>query len=75
MLRYYGLKKDLFTNGCKKTLKFVQNVEKITQGKEVLEMELIDIFVIIVQHGLALNEDQKTYKKSSLKNIFIKDKY
>ncbi len=50
-------------------------MEKITQGKEVLEMELIDIFVIIVQHGLALNEDQKTYKKSSLKNIFIKDKY
>jgi len=39
LLRYYGLKKDLFTNGCKKTLKFVQVVKKTTQEKEVLEEE------------------------------------
>jgi len=39
LLRYYGLKKDLFTNGCKKTLKLVQTVEKIIQEKEVFVEE------------------------------------
>jgi len=36
---YNGLKKDLFTNGCKKTIKDVPNVEKIIFKKEVKEEE------------------------------------
>jgi len=38
-------------------------------------MELIGIFAMIVYHGSVQNEDQQTYKKLSLKSMFIKDKY
>ena len=38
-------------------------------------MELIDIFVMIVYHGLAQKEDLQIYKKLSLKSTFTKDKY
>ena len=33
------VKKGLFTNGCKKTLKFVQTAHKITQEKEAYKEE------------------------------------
>jgi hypothetical protein len=38
-------------------------------------MELIDIIVVNVVLGLAQNEDLKTYRKSSSKSMFTKDKY
>jgi len=38
-------------------------------------MELIGIIAMNVLLGLAQKEDQKTYKKSSLKSMFINDKY
>jgi hypothetical protein len=46
--------KGLFTNGCKKVLKYVQTVNQIILKIEVQEEELKDIFVKIV--GLHLVE-------------------
>lgn len=70
-----GLKEGLFTNGCKKTLKLAQNAIKVMYKNEALEEVLLDTFVMIVIYHLVLKEDQKIYKKSSLKSIFINGKY
>ena len=48
-LRYYGRKEGLFTNGCKKTLKLVQNVQKIIHENEVQDEELSDTFVMYIK--------------------------
>ena len=69
-----GVNKGLFTNGCKKALKLVQNVILKTLFQKVQEEELIDIIVMNVTVGSVQEEDLKTYKKSSLKSMFIEDK-
>ena len=70
-----GVNKGLFTNGCKKALKLVQNVILKTLFQKVQEEELIDIIVMNVAVGSVQKEDLKTYKKSSLKSMFIEDKF
>lgn len=67
--------KGLFTNGCKKLQKLVQNVIQKTLFLKVQEEELRDIIVMVVRAGSVRKEDLKTYKKSSLKSMFIEDKF
>ena len=67
--------KGLFTNGCKKLQKLVQNVIQKTLFLKVQEEELRDIIVMVVRTGSVRKEDLKTYKKSSLKSMFIEDKF
>jgi hypothetical protein len=70
-----GVNKGLFTNGCKKVLKLVQNVILKKQYRKAQEEELRDIFVINVAVGLAQKEDLISYKKLSSKSMFIGDKF
>ncbi len=67
--------KGLFTNGYKKLQKHVQTVNLKTLFPKVQEEELRDTFVMNVIVGLVQKEDQKTYKKSSLKSMFIEDRF
>ena len=60
---YYRTKKDLFTNGCKKTLKLVQIVHKITLKKLVFKTVYKDINVMIVIRNFNPKGDPKIYKK------------
>jgi len=70
-----GVNKGLFTNDCKKSLKLVQNVILKTLFPKVQEEELRDTIVMNVIVGLAQKEDQKIYRKLSLKSMFIVDKF
>ena len=63
--------KGLFTNGCKKLQKLAQNVIPKTLFQKVQEEELRDIIVMNVAVGLVQIDDQKIYKKSSSKSMFI----
>jgi len=72
---YHNVKKGLFTNVCKKTLKLVQLVLKIILEKKVLVEELSDTFVMIVIPLLVLKEDLNNYKKLYSKSMSIKDKF
>ena len=47
----------MFTNVCKKVLKFVQNVAQKVQRKKAFKMEFKDIIVIFAMYHLALKED------------------
>jgi len=67
--------KGLFTNGCKKLQKHVQTVNLKTLFLKVQEEDLRDTFVMNVTVGLVQKEDQKTYKKSFLKSMFIKGRF
>lgn len=66
--------KGLFTNACKKVLKYVHIASQKTLKIEVLEEALKDTFVKIVKHLLAQKEDQSNFKVVSLKNTFYSDR-
>ena len=65
----------MFTNGCKKTIKLVHIALKIILKRLVLEMGFKDINAMNVIENLVPKDDLETYKKSSLKSMFIGDKY
>ena len=60
---------------CKKMQKYVQDVKIITLKRQESDQEFSDINVTIATKNFNQKEDQKTYKKSSLKSIFIVDKF
>ncbi|CAA6812178.1 MAG: Unknown protein [uncultured Campylobacterales bacterium] len=69
----YGIlvvNKGLFINGCKKVIKYVQNVHQEIRFQKVREERLEDTFVMIVKHHLAVKDDQKSFNKLYLKSIF-----
>ena len=70
-----GVNKGLFTNACKKALKYVHIATLKVFKIEAPEEELKDILVTIVRSPLVLNEDQNRYKKLFLKNIFYTAKH
>ena len=70
-----GINEGLFTDGCKKIQKLVQNAIPKTLFPRVQEEELRDIIVMNAIVGLVQNDDLKTYKKSFSKSMFTKDEY
>jgi len=70
-----GVNKGLFTNACKKALKYVHFATRKTLKIEVIEEELKDTFVKVVTLLLVQKEDQSTYKKSYLKSTSYNDKH
>jgi len=66
-----GVNKGLFTNGCKKVLRYESIANLKTLKIEVQEGELGDIFVKIVRPHLALKEDQTSCKKLYSNRLFI----
>jgi len=70
-----GVNKGLFTNGCKKVLKYVSIANLKILKIEVQEVELRDIFAKIVKPHLALKGDQKSHKKLYSKSIFYSVKH
>lgn len=69
-----GVNKGLFTNACKKALKYVHIATLKVFKTEVQEEELKDISATIVRSLLVQIGDQSSYKKSSSKNTFYIDK-
>ncbi|MCF6244261.1 MAG: hypothetical protein L3J43_04440 [Sulfurovum sp.] len=70
-----GVNKGLFTNGCKKVLKYVSIADPKILKIEVQEGGLGDIFAKIVKPHLVPKEEQKSYKKLYSKSIFYNAKH
>ena len=65
-----GLKKDYFTDECKKMLNIVQIVKKTIPKRQEFVEEFNDTDVMIVIRYFNLKEEQINYQKLFSKSIF-----